>query len=206
MWRELTERLDTTSLDQLDQVLIGRQIKANDVLFWEGQAGSTMSVIDAGHMLVERTTENGDTVAVAVLGPNSIVGEQALLSDETRGATARAVTNCSIRSLGRAQFEELRAKHPPFNELLLGLLDTRIKELSDLIMEARHLPAEHRVKRRLQEMHDLFGPEIPLTQATLAALAGTTRPTTNSVLRDLQSQKILELKRSRILLAEPNKL
>jgi len=206
MWSELTERLDAVSLNQLDAVLIGRQVKANDVLFWEGQPGSTMSVIDAGHMLVERTTENGDTVAVTVLGPNSIVGEQALLSDETRGATARAVTNCSVRSLGRTQFDELRANHPIFNELLLGLLDTRIKELSDLLMEARHLPAEDRVRRRLREMHCLFGIEIPLTQATLAALAGTTRPTTNTVLRDLQSQGILELKRSRVLLAKPEQL
>ncbi len=206
MWQELTERLDTPSLDQLDQVLIGREVAANDVLFWEGQAGSTMSVIVTGHLLVERTTENGDTVAVAVLGPNSIVGEQALLSDETRGATARAITDCSIRSLGRAQFDALRAKHPIFNELLLGLLDTRIKELSDLIMEARHLPAEDRVKGRLREMHCLFGSEIPLTQATLAALAGTTRPTTNAVLRDLQSEGILELKRSRVLLAKPYEL
>ncbi|MGI9595694.1 MAG: cyclic nucleotide-binding domain-containing protein, partial [Acidimicrobiales bacterium] len=51
--------------------MVERSIKTNDVLFWEGQAGDAMYVIEKGHILVERVTEQGDTVAVAVLGPDS---------------------------------------------------------------------------------------------------------------------------------------
>ncbi len=206
MWADLLSRLNTEARERLDEIMISKSVKSNDVLFWEGQAGDAMYVIDKGHILVERVTEQGDTVAVAVLGPDSIVGEQALLGEDTRGATARAVTPTTVRSLSRAAFAELRRTQAVFDELLVGLLDGRIRELNDLVLEARHRPAEDRVKRRLVEMNQLFGSEIPLTQATLAALAGTTRPTTNGVLQSLREAGLLELRRGRIVLLDPGAL
>lgn len=206
MWADLLNRVNPDARARLDEIMIPKSIKSNDVLFWEGQPGDAMYVIDKGHILVERVTEQGDTVAVAVLGPGSIVGEQALLGEDTRGATARAVTPTTVRSLSRSAFTELRRTQAVFDELLVGLLDGRIRELNDLVLEARHRPAEDRVKRRLVEMGDLFGSEIPLTQATLAALAGTTRPTTNGVLQSLQEAGVLELRRGRIVLVDPDAL
>ncbi|MEM9655807.1 MAG: Crp/Fnr family transcriptional regulator [Actinomycetota bacterium] len=210
MWGDLLSLLADDARERLDRVMIERTLKVNDVLFWEGEAGDAMYVIDAGHILVERVTEQGDTVAVAVLGPDSIVGEQALIGERTgvnvRGATARAVTNTTVRSLGRAQFDELRRTQGVFDGLLVNLLDSRIRELNDLVLEARHRPADDRVKRRLVELIELFGPTIPLTQATLAALAGTTRPTTNGVLQALQDARVLELGRGRVVILRPEAL
>lgn len=206
MWSDLMSRLDEDSQARLAGVMTGKSFKPGEVLFWEGEAGDALYVIDSGHILVERVTEQGDTVAVAVLGPDSIVGEQALLGDENRGATARVLTPTAVRTLGQAEFGSLRSSHPVFDRLLIGLLDGRIRELNDLVLEARHRPAEDRIKRRLSEMAELFGEEIPLTQATLAALAGTTRPTTNGVLQHLQEEGILALRRGRIAVLDADRL
>jgi CRP-like cAMP-binding protein len=206
MWSDLLLRLDDDSRRGLEELLIERTLKNSDVLFWEGQQGDAMYVIDRGHILVERVTEEGDTVAVAILGPDSIVGEQALVGDDARGATARAVGATTIRSLSRGAFTELRRTHAAVDALLISMLDQRIRELNDLVLEARHIPADERVRRRLAEMHDLFGTEIPLTQSTLAALAGTTRPTANGVLQLLQDEGILELKRGRVVIHLPDAL
>lgn len=206
MWGELMGLLDPEARRRLEEALMPRKLKASEVLFWEGERGEAMYVIDAGHILVERVTEQGDTVAVAVLGPDSIVGEQALLRDDPRGATARALTATTLRSLGRGAFDDLRRSQSVFDGLLVNLLDTRIRELNDLVLEARHRPAEERVRRRLIELAGLFGNEIPVTQATLAALAGTTRPTTNTVLQSLQDQGALTLKRGRIVVADQSRL
>lgn len=206
MWSALLGRLDDDSRQRLDGILIEHTFKVNEVLFWEGQPGDAMYVIDAGHILVERVTEEGDTVAVAILGPDSIVGEQALIGNDVRGATARAVTAATVRSLGRSAFDDLRRTESAVDSLLVDLLDQRIRELNDLVLEARHIPADERVKRRMAEMHDLFGAEIPLTQLMLAALAGTTRPTANGVLQLLQDEGILELRRGRIVVHRPEAL
>ncbi len=206
MWSDLLSRLDADARARLDAIMVTKSITSNDVLFWEGQPGDALYVIQTGHILVERVTEQGDTVAVAVLGPDSIVGEQALVGDDVRGATARAVTDTTVGSLGRAAFGELRRTHAVFDELLVGMLDRRIRELNDLVLEARHRPAEDRVRRRLAEMNLLFGSEIPLTQSTLAALAGTTRPTTNGLLQAFQLAGVLELRRGRIVVLQPDAL
>ena len=113
--------------------MVPKTLKNNEVLFWEGQPGDAMYVIERGHVLVERVTEQGDTVAVAVLGPNSMVGEQALLGEDNRTATARAVTPTTTQALGRAAFTELRRTETVFDGLLVGLLDGRIRELNDLV-------------------------------------------------------------------------
>lgn len=186
--------------------MVSQTVSMNDVLFWEGDVGDAMYVIDAGHILVERVTEDGDTVAVAVLGPDSIVGEQALLKADNRAATARALTETTVRALGRDAFTDLRRRYAAFDELLVELLDGRIRELNDLVMEARHCPADERVRRRIAEMCLVFGAHIPITQATLGALAGTTRPTTNGVLRKLQEAGVVELRRGRIVVNDPTAL
>jgi CRP-like cAMP-binding protein len=199
-------RLDPEARERLDEIMTPRAFANNEVLFFEGERGDALYVIDQGHILVERVTEQGDPVAMAVLGPDSVVGEQALVGNETRGATARAVTPTSVRVLGRGPFNELRRNHAVFDQLLVELLERRIRELNDLVLEARHRPAEERVKRRLTEMYELFGTQIPLTQATLAALAGTTRPTTNAVLQHLQEAGILQLRRGRVVVDAPDAL
>lgn len=206
MWAELMARLAPEAKERLDRTMTEKTVKANEVLFWEGERGDAMYVIVSGHILVERVTEQGDTVAVAALGPESIVGEQALIQETTRGATARALTATTVKALTRGPFDDLRRTHREFDSLLVNLLDSRIRELNDLVLEARHRPAEERVKRRLVELTDLFGSHIPLTQATLAALAGTTRPTTNGVLQALQDQGVLELGRGRVVILEPTAL
>jgi CRP-like cAMP-binding protein len=206
MWSDLRDRLDDDARDRLDAMMATRTLPANDVLFWEGDVGDAMYVIDIGHILVERVTENGDTVAVAVLGSDSIVGEQALLNADSRAATARALTKTTVRSLSRDAFTDLRRRHAVFDELLVDLLDGRIRELNDLVMEARHTPADERVRRRIAEMHLVFGDNIPITQATLGALAGTTRPTTNTALRKMEEAGVVELRRGRIVVKDPSAL
>ena len=51
--------------------------------------------------------------------------------------------------------------------------------MNDLLLEARHHPAERRVRRFLVEVAAHFGDEIPLRPETIASLAGTTRSTAN---------------------------
>lgn len=200
MWEQLIGSLDDTSRqDLLDQMRV-RRFQKNDVLFHEGEQGDALHVIESGNVLVERVTEQGDSVAVAVSQAGDLVGEQALLGEEQRGATARAVTAVVTKTLNKAAFDELRAKHRQLDHLLVTMLDLRSREMYDLLLEARHHPADLRVRRTLADLAAQFGNEVPLTQETLASLAGTTRPTTNGALRELEEAGVIELKRGRIVI------
>ncbi len=206
MWEHLVETLDDDVRARLSEIMTTRRTAKGDSLFVEGDPGDALHVIDSGHVLVERVTLQGDRVAVALRGPGDLMGEQALITDEVRGATALAVTPLVTRVLSRKEFERLRVELPKLNDLLVRMLDARVREAGNLLLEARHHPAELRVRRRLSELSTLFGEDIPLTQATVAALAGTTRPTTNAALRDLEAEGILRLRRGGIVMIDADRL
>ncbi len=206
MWQSLIETLDAESREGLEAIMTSRYVPKGQTLFLEGDRGEALHVIVSGHVIVERVTLQGDLVAVAIRGPNELMGEQALISDERRGATARAVTDLTTKVLGRREFDNARLEHPMLNDLLVRMLDARVREAGDLLLEARHHPAELRVRRRLSELREMFGDDIPLTQAILASLAGTTRPTTNASLQDLVASGVVELRRGGIKVIDGDRL
>ena len=81
-----------------------------------------------------------------------------------------------------------------------------MRRLSDQLTEAYYLPADRRVVHRVAELGGLYGGEIPLAQEQLAELAGTSRATTNRVLRDLEKRGVVELRRGTVIVREPDRL
>ena len=204
MFDALLATLDETERDRLLSTMRSRRLRRGDVLFWEGEAGDAAFVVDDGHLIVERTTEDGDVVAVAIVGPGELIGEQALLSDDPRGATARAVEATEVRAIARGAFDDLRRSAPAFDQLLIMLLDQRLRSLSELLLDARHAAVEVRIRRTIQQLYGHFGAEIPLSQEVVASLAGTTRPTANGVVRTMQDDGLVQLSRGRLKVLEPD--
>jgi CRP/FNR family transcriptional regulator, cyclic AMP receptor protein len=86
-----------------------------------------------------------------------------------------------------------------------------VRRLSEALVEARYSPVEVRVVRSLLDASRLWGGPhegtvVPLTQGDLAELAGTTRPTTNQVLRQAEARGALKITRGRVELVDPDEL
>jgi CRP-like cAMP-binding protein len=81
-----------------------------------------------------------------------------------------------------------------------------VRRLSEQVADAYYVPAETRVLRRLVELADLYGECIPLPQEQLGELAGTSRATANRVLRELERRGVVELRRSNVIVVEPERL
>ncbi|NNE74208.1 MAG: Crp/Fnr family transcriptional regulator [Acidimicrobiales bacterium] len=204
MWNALVETLEPRVRSDLEARMTPRSFDKGRTVVREGDTGKSMAVIDRGHVLAERVTLDGDIAAVAVLGPDSLVGELALVADEVRGATVRALTPVEMRFLPGLDFAELRRSHPALDQMLITLLQRRVVRLTDLVMEARHSTLEYRVHQQLTILGELFDGDIPLTQATLASLTGGTRPTVNSILQNLVAAGAVELRRGHIIVKNPD--
>jgi CRP-like cAMP-binding protein len=101
--------------------------------------------------------------------------------------------------LTKSAFMSLREADPTFDRILLRLLAARVLRLTDQLVEALYIPATIRVIRRIADAASLYGDgTIPLTQEEVAAMAGTTRPTVNRVLRSVQESGALDLARGKI--------
>lgn len=181
-----------------------RGFRKGDTLFHEGDLGDSLHVLDKGTVAVRTSTPLGDIVTLAVMGAGASFGEQALLSDDARRtASVVALEPVETRVLHRHDFEQLRKDHPSVERFLVDLLSAQVRRLSALVLEAMYLPADQRVVRRMHELAQLYdrgGPtvDVSIRQEDLATMAGTTRQTTNQVLKSLEEAGVVVLGRGRV--------
>jgi CRP/FNR family transcriptional regulator, cyclic AMP receptor protein len=202
MVSHLLEMLDE---DEQREVLASarrRRFKRNDVVFYDGDPADTLHLVVSGHFAIRNTTPLGDQAMIRVFGPADYFGELAVLSAGPRCGTAISLDGGETLSVHRNSFDELRARRPKVNELLTNALVAEVRRLSAALIEALYVPVERRVWLRLIDLVELYGGEppiiIPLTQDDIAQLAGTTRPTTNRILRAGEEEGVLRLTRGRI--------
>lgn len=190
-----------------------RQVyRRDEVIFHQGDPADTLHLIATGHVSVRVTLRGGEFVTVAIFGPGATFGEFALVSDaHRRGATVVALETSETLALGRHEFERLRTSYPGIDRFLVELLSARLEKVNTNLLEALYVPAERRVMRRLLDLCELYsgddhGITIPVTQETLASIAGTTRPTANQVLRRLVASEIVAVNRSQITVVDRSSL
>lgn len=186
-----------------------RRFAAGEVVFHAGDPADTLHLVRRGRFAVRITTEFGSTATLNVVGPGGAFGELALLTpDAPRSATVAALEEAETLSIHQLDFNRLRARRPQTDALLVGVLAERVRQLSQQLVEALHIPAETRVRRRLLDVVSAWsepeaGAVVPLTQEELASLAGTSRATVNRVLREEQALGAVELSRGRTTLVDP---
>jgi len=204
----LFDGLASESVDRMLAAARRVRLSRGDILFHEGDRAESVYLIESGKVAARISTPDGALVTVAVLGPGSAVGELALLGDdERRTATVQAVEPVVALALLRRDFAELRRQHPSVTEFLVTSLAATVRRLDAQLVEAFHLPAETRIRRRLHVLAQVYDRgsrviEIDLTQEELAQLAGTTRPTLNRVLREEERRGTLQLRRGRIVILD----
>lgn len=205
----LLRDLDERDVAELTERARRRRFAAGEVVFHAGDPADTLHLVRAGRFAVRITTEFGATATLNVVGPGGAFGELALLTpDAPRSATVAALEEAETLSIHQLEFNRLRARRPQLDALLVQVLAARVRELSEQLVEALHIPADMRVRRRLLDVVSAYAPAeagavVPLTQEELASLAGTSRATVNRVLREEQAQGTLELSRGRTTLLDP---
>lgn len=182
-----------------------RQFKRGEILFHEGDPADTVHFIAEGRVMARRTSPMGDSVAFRVIGPGRALGDVAVVSStHRRSSTVSALEPTTTLSLTFTEFSQLCEAHPGIQTLLATLLAARVQRLSDHLLEALFMPTNHRVVRRLLDLCEQYETEpgrpvvIPLTQTDIAELAGATRPSTNRVLRTLEAEGLLQLRRGQV--------
>lgn len=104
-----------------------RTLKAHSgqQLVREGEIGREFWLVARGLVEVYRVEADGEH-SIATLSDGDHFGEIALLSDRTRTAHVRALTECILLELGRAQLDQLLAEQP---ELAIRMRQTAAERL-----------------------------------------------------------------------------
>lgn len=177
-----------------------RHFARGETVFHVGDPADALHLLDRGRVAVRVLTPQGDQVILTVLGPGKVFGELALVDPKARRtATITALEDCETIVLHQATFESLRTAYPQIDRFLVASLAAQVAWLSDHLLEMLFVPSQLRVIGRLLVLAEEFGDApITMTQEELGLMSGTTRPTVNEVLRDLDRQGAVRLGRGRI--------
>src|SRR5688572_25072720 len=100
----LFARLHPDQQQDLLAVMVRQAVKASGAVFWIGDEGDTLYVIESGQVTITAPDERGDHIALDTLGPGGVFGEISLLDGGPRTATVRAVSDVSLLALRRDAF------------------------------------------------------------------------------------------------------
>ena len=102
--------LGPKELRVIDSLLYERQYLKGEVVFDDGDEGQALYVVLSGRVGICKAIDAVSTV-VAEIPAGALFGELALLDGAPRTAQARAVEDCVLAALSRADFENLVETH-----------------------------------------------------------------------------------------------
>ncbi len=182
--------LDHEGLNELAAAARRRSFRAGEVIFHRDDPGQVLYVIRNGKVKIYITSQEGQEVALAVIGPGDYFGELALLDGQPRSASAVALEPVETFTLQRTDFTRAVMHHPQIALQVLNVLSGRLRQTDAMIEDLLFLDVHGRVAKKLLELAELHGVRTPegirielrLTQGELAAMVGASRESVNKVM------------------------
>ena len=164
-------------------------------LFKIGDRGDGCYRLDVGVLKVAMISQNAGERIVALIGPGGFVGNLAMIDGKPRSASVTALTECELRFVKRATFQQIAKKHPEIFRLLVRVLAARLRESDDTIASLAFMTMKARVARALLELAECLGGSaiVPrlVSQSEIAAMAGIARENANRILSDFERRGLL---------------
>lgn len=103
-------------------------VAAGRLIYAEGDSADCAFVVTSG--TVKLAHGMGDTaIELQVLGPNTLLGELALIADTTRPTSAIAATDVELIRLNRRLFRRILEEYPQLAALLHSRIAAELQEL-----------------------------------------------------------------------------
>ena len=159
---KLLQSLPPEEIAKLIPHMKREEFEAGEVIFKQGEMGSTLYFIVSGEVGIIRTDERGAEALIATLADNDTFGEMALLSNRPRNATAMAQSTTIVLKALHSDFDELLAESETLRHITLALFNMRAENLSEKSDDIRAEQWEHDCLKHLQEL------SMPITEREIS--------------------------------------
>ncbi len=120
----------------LADIALEKDFAGGAILFEEGQLAHHLYVLVSGKMEIFRRIGSKEYM-LAHLGPKKCFGEMAILGEEPRSASIRAVEPTAVLKIDRESFRDLIRERPQISFAIFKILSQRLRSKN---MEAKNLP------------------------------------------------------------------
>ena len=206
--------LTPDELARVAQVVVPRRFEAGEIVFKEGDEGSTCYVVRSGRARAVREHADGRSITLAHFGPGDIFGEMAMLDGERRSATVESIEGTEAIAILSADMHRLLREYPDISVKLIAALGRRLRETNERLARQSFQTVQSRVASVLAQLVESTRSEgvpegdvvITATQAELAQLAGSSRESASRFLAVLERAGIISQGRGRLTVHDPGAL
>lgn len=180
----LFARLGRGELRKLGRLCIPKGYVQGTLVIQEGAVGLGLFLITSGRVEVFKGGEGPERIVLAELGAGDILGELAVIDDEARSASARALVDTACLLITRDSFQTLLRTEPEVAWCIVPVLTERIREMQRRMLADEAGGAAHAAAAE-------SAPEAPAT----AEAAGEAEPPAgrDALVRLLRAQYALTL-------------
>jgi len=113
------------------RVLNRRTFQAGDQIFCEGDRGDRAYIVQSGAVAIEKKRTDGSVRLLGKIPAGGIFGEMALVDNQPRMATARALVDCVCLMVPKALLEKKLDAADPFVAAMVRILISNTRQAAD---------------------------------------------------------------------------
>lgn len=186
---------DPELVELLDRVCKHRKVDKKQILFMEGQDGTTVYFLVKGSIKLYRTNDEGREAVVHFVRSGEIFAEILLQLGLKYPVTSMTLEECELVEIDAVKLSEIIEKDPKVSMRLIAALSKRIKYFVNLIESLTINDVRARLVNWLsaQKKKESKVIKLPVPKGELALLLGTTAETFSRVLKKLSEEGYIEV-------------
>jgi CRP/FNR family cyclic AMP-dependent transcriptional regulator len=167
-------------------------------VFSQGDPADAVFYVRQGKIKLSVTSKQGKLAVLAILDSGSFVGEGCLAGQPFRMSTAATMEKCSLIRIEKDEMVRLLHTEPDFSEAFARYLVSRAIRVEEDLVDQLFNSSEKRLARILLLLAQFGKPGQPqpiipkVSQETLAAMVGTTRPRINRFMTKFRKLGFIE--------------
>jgi len=202
--------LSKTHLEELSEIMLEKTYRKNQVIFDQGDPGSSLIVIKSGLVKISLVDSNNHEFIIKTFSVNDFFGEMSLLDGGSRSATATAVEDTQALIIFRENFISLIQKTPSMALGMLTELSNRLRTTTENISNLTFFDAYGKVAQCLLSLAEKFGEreedgvsiQLTLSRQELANMSGLSRETFARILKEFQVRGCLKVQGKKIIILD----
>lgn len=196
----LFAELDDDAREALARAMGVRQFRPGQYLTHEGQIAEALYLVQDGRVRLARTAPDGREQVLAVIGSGEVFNMEPLLDGGPTAVTARAMSPVTCLLLPDTALVPLIRQFPDLALVLMRQMASQLREQTALIEDLGFRSVRARLARLL--LSEAASGAAMLTQAELAARAGTVREIVGRTLRQMSDEGLVALKRGQVIVLD----
>lgn len=173
-----------------------RSVARHTAVLQAGDRTDNIYLILTGMLKVQISDQEGREVILSMLGPGEMFGEMGVIDDHPRSATVMSTEACDLVVIPKDDFKACLEENFEVSLYIIRNLVKRLRNADRKIESLALIDVYGRVARLLLEMAEIEnGRKVVrrhITRQDIAKTIGASREMVSRVMRDLQTQGLIE--------------